>query len=531
MKFEDARLLIVVEQADYREYLADAWSIQLTDKPTDGLSPADLHILRAAADWRSQAQEVAIFSAYSAESYSSITPLGIRLMGSGIVAGSDQSNGQSSQKSMIRLVADFCPTHIVICTPARAILRWANRNRIPSVVLFSDWQEPLGWRARWQHTKLIKQLNHHSVSWVGSHGVAACKVLAASGISASKLIPWEWPQPRPPKQYSPKQLSYDQDTLKLIYAGSIHEAAGVSDLLLAISLMHEQGSSVRLRLVYEPADKKKQTPDAPRPKAMPSETSENALVRKGSWKDDMFSRLLAGESLQFRAVEDDLFGEPIGRSTRELARLLPQGYLNKDYKDYVSVAEPTFTHELDSDLLTLQAQVHQLNLSECVTYVAVPSAEQLLDDIRAADLVIIPGYSHDRPLLAPPLQLPIQSIYLAMAARTPIVAADHPCLREHLLHGVNAMIFPAGNARSMVHRIERVMSQPQLYAQISEALETDLHMLKVPAQWAELVNYWLKSAANMPADEDSYQRLCNWAFSSGRYHDASPSNFLPNFVR
>ncbi len=527
MKLEDARLLIVVEHADYREYLADIWSIPTTDElseelPED-LSAADLHILRAAAHWRSQVQEVAIFSTHSAESYSTITPSGIRLMGSGIT-----HSGQSSQKSQVRLVADFCPTHIVTCTPERAILSWANRNHIPSVVLFSDWQEPLSWRARWQHARLIHQLNHSSVAWVGSHGIPACKILAASGISASKLIPWEWPQPKPPKRHPAKQLRYDQNTLELIYAGSIHEAAGVSDLLLALSHMHEQGNSVRLVLVYETADKKAQIQDGLRFEAMPSEPTEDALLRNGSSRDhplsdDMFSRLLAGESLRFSASEDDLLGESAKRSTRKLASLLPQGYRGGD----ASTTDLAIAAELDSDLLTLQARVHQLNLSKCVTFMAAPSEDQLLDHIRAADLVVIPGYNppdynRDWPSTAS-LGLPIQSIYLAMAARTPIIAADHPYFEAYLFHGVNAMIFPAGNARSLVHRIERVMSQPQLYAQISEALETPLHTLKAPAQWPELIDYWLHSGAHMPAGEDNHQRLCNWAFSSGRYHSISPS--------
>ena len=522
MKLEDERLLIVVEQADYREYLADVWSVQSIDELSGELSAADLHILRAAAYWRSQVQEVAVFSTHSAESYSTITPSGIRLMGSGII-----HSGHSSQKNQVRLVADFCPTHIVVCTPERAILSWANRNHISSVVLFSDWQEPLGWKAHWQHARLIYQLNRSSVAWVGSHGISACKILAASGISASKLIPWEWPQPKPPKQYPAKQLRYDYNTLELIYAGSIHEAAGVSDLLLALSHMHEQGNSVRLVLVYETADKKAQLQENQRFEAMPSEPTEDVLLRnghqRGQRRDDMFSRLLAGESLQFSASEDDLLGESAKRSTRKLANLMPRRYRRGN----ASSTDLALTAELDSDLLTLQAQVHQLNLSECVTFMAAPSEDQLLDHIRAADLVVIPGYnppdySRDWPSTAS-LELPVQSIHLAMAARTPIVAADHPYFEEYLFHGVNAMIFPAGNARSLVHRIERVMSQPQLYAQISEALGTPLRTLKVPAQWAELIDYWLNSGANMPAGEDNHQRLCNWAFSSGRYQSIAPS--------
>ena len=75
------------------------------------------------------------------------------------------------------------------------------------------------------------------------------------------------------------------------------------------------------------------------------------------------------------------------------------------------------------------------------------------------------------------------------------------------------MIFPAGNVYSLIHRIERIMSQPQLYAQISDALAIALRTVKVPACWDSLIDYWLSSEAN----KANHQQLCNWAFSSGRY--------------
>ena len=114
-----------------------------------------------------------------------------------------------------------------------------------------------------------------------------------------------------------------------------------------------------------------------------------------------------------------------------------------------------------------------------------------------------------------------------MATRTPVIASDHEHFKEHLFHGVNAMIFPEGNAKSMAHRIERVMAQPQLYAQLSEALDIPLHAIKVPARWADLIDRWLRSDETSPAGSDHQQQLRNWAFSSGRYQSITPMQKPP----
>jgi len=192
MNIENARLLIVVKDKDYRPHFAHS---------SQRLEAADWNILSLTAHWRSQMQDIAIFSTYSTTLYSLDTDSGIRLMGSGLSPDHDfLSNRQKD-----RLVADFCPTHIIFCTADLTVLTWANRNRISSVVLLNDWNEPLGWMKQRQHAKLIKQLNHPSVEWVGSHGIEACQILATSGISSSKLIPWEWSEIDPQAQYPPKQ--------------------------------------------------------------------------------------------------------------------------------------------------------------------------------------------------------------------------------------------------------------------------------------------------------------------------------------
>ncbi|MEL6468684.1 MAG: glycosyltransferase [Cyanobacteria bacterium J06623_4] len=408
---EDKRLLIVVENADYREALVDLFMPdRLVAELSSRVSPVDVHILAAAYQWSTQVQSVAIASCQSAEEYSEESYLNIRLMGSGL-------SGEGASKDMSRLVADYCPTHIVMCTPSLSVLRWAVRNRISTIVLLSEWQEPLGWRQRWQHKQLISLLNHPSVEWVGSHGVHACRILKTSGVDARKLIPWEWPQPQLMEQYPPKRIRGDQSAIHLAYAGPLEMSAGIDDLLRAMGELRRRGHQVSLQLMSE-------SPTVP---------------------------LIAAQNIS-----------------------------------------------------RLQMQTNQLGLENAVTFWQDLSLEQMLEKVHRADLTVIPR-------IAQSLSVIPFGLSLSMAARTPVVACDYPYFVEHLFHGINAMIFPAGNFHSMAHRIERVMGQPALYAQLSEASEIDFERLKVPARWAELIDRWLQGSAY------DRQRLRDFALSSGRY--------------
>ena len=107
-------------------------------------------------------------------------------------------------------------------------------------------------------------------------------------------------------------------------------------------------------------------------------------------------------------------------------------------------------------------------------------------------------------------ELPL-GLALAMAARTPIVACDHDDLAMHLYHGANAITFPMGSSESMAHRIERIMGQPSLYAQLSESSQITLDTIKVPARWAALIDLWMSDSAY------DRQHLRDYALSSGRY--------------
>ena len=436
MGLGNVRLLIVVENADYRAALSNIFMPEAMHEQLSGrLSPADIHIVTAAARWSPDVQAVAIFSCYSEATYSDRTYLKVGLMGSGIPLPDepaaetvDKSGGApapsaAASRKLVRLVAEFCPTHLVMCTRSMPILTWAIRRKIRSVALFSDWYEPLGWSEKRQHARLIRQLNHPCISLVGGNGVLTCKILAANGVDAAKLIPWEWSQPQLLRQYSPKTIRADKFSVKLVCVGSLDADAGIDDLLQGVLLLQQAGYTVDLQLIRNP--------------------------------------------------------------------------LNDTFP--VAVQETAW----------LKAQVNSLALSSSVTVHVSLLPEQMLELVRDADIAVFP---HPGPLLLPAQdsELPL-GVALAMAARTPIVACDHEVLAAHLYHGANAVTFPMRSPQSMVHRIERVMGQAALYAQLSEAAQITLDKIKVPACWGELIELWMTDSAY------EQQRLHDFALSSGRY--------------
>ena len=88
--------------------------------------------------------------------------------------------------------------------------------------------------------KLAHYLNRPIVEWVGNHGVNACLSLVDIGVSSDKIIPWDWPPLHRPSDYAPRKRS-SVKTATLLYVGSVTQAKGVEDLLIALARLRSQG--------------------------------------------------------------------------------------------------------------------------------------------------------------------------------------------------------------------------------------------------------------------------------------------------
>ncbi len=156
------------------------------------------------------------------------------------------------------------------------------------------------------------------------------------------------------------------------------------------------------------------------------------------------------------------------------------------------------------DLDAMRTLARALGIADRVAFAGlVPNAE-IIPRMRQADVVLVPSrheYSEAFPF----------TIYEALCARTPLVASDHPMFVARLTDGVNAVLFPAGDALGMAAAIERVLSDAVLYRALSAASLATWQRLQLPVKWPELIQRWV---FDTPANR---RWLFEHRLTSGRY--------------
>jgi glycosyltransferase involved in cell wall biosynthesis len=103
---------------------------------------------------------------------------------------------------------------------------------------------------------------------------------------------------------------------------------------------------------------------------------------------------------------------------------------------------------------------------------------------RAADVVAVPShaeYTEGFPL----------TMFEAIGSRTPIICSDHPMFVPVLRDCVHAAIFPAGDAGAFARTIARLLTDGDLYAQLSANAELSWAALKGPADWRTMLTKWI----------------------------------------
>ncbi|MEG4272261.1 MULTISPECIES: glycosyltransferase [unclassified Microcoleus] len=153
-------------------------------------------------------------------------------------------------------------------------------------------------------------------------------------------------------------------------------------------------------------------------------------------------------------------------------------------------------------------RVEELQIKDCVDFLGIVPTQSLEPLMRESDLVLVTS-RHEYPEGFP---LTIQH---ALRTRTPIVASDHPMFKTHLKHGINSMIFEAGNSLALAECIEKVISDSALYHNLSVASHSTWQELRLPVKWADLIDRWLDDS---PESKQWLfeQRLASGAYSASR---------------
>jgi glycosyltransferase involved in cell wall biosynthesis len=121
---------------------------------------------------------------------------------------------------------------------------------------------------------------------------------------------------------------------------------------------------------------------------------------------------------------------------------------------------------------------------ENVHFAGIIPNEDVPAAMRQGDVVVIPS-RHEYPE-----GLPL-TIYEALAARTPIIASDHPMFRGALVDERSALIFPAGEPGALASAIRRLSLDGELYARLSRNSEAAWQALQLPVSWGDLLEKWL----------------------------------------
>jgi glycosyltransferase involved in cell wall biosynthesis len=136
---------------------------------------------------------------------------------------------------------------------------------------------------------------------------------------------------------------------------------------------------------------------------------------------------------------------------------------------------------------SIAALARSLEIDDIVDFLGPIANEDVPRKMREADVVVIPS-RHEYPE-----GLPL-TIYEALAARTPIVASDHPMFREALVDGKSAVMFPAGDVAKLAEVVSRLLHDDRLYESLSLQSADAWARIQLQVTMGDLLEAWLSDA-------------------------------------
>ncbi|MBF2076170.1 MAG: glycosyltransferase family 4 protein [Synechococcales cyanobacterium C42_A2020_086] len=229
------RVIIVQHAGDYRE------AFQRFQAGQGETYYAQKYSVNKVADIGRSVEEIAVLCCLTSSPYNEKLANGVRAIGAGFA-------GAINYQTIIKQIQEYRPTHLILTTPVRPILRWAIRRKVSTLVPLADSFGSKTWKDKLRNLWLAQLLNHKQIHWVGNHGVTAAESLQSIGVNPEKIIPWDWPHAVTPADFPAKSLRQTNGTWNLLYVGGIVESKGVGDILDAVALLNARQFPVRLKL-------------------------------------------------------------------------------------------------------------------------------------------------------------------------------------------------------------------------------------------------------------------------------------------
>jgi glycosyltransferase involved in cell wall biosynthesis len=141
------------------------------------------------------------------------------------------------------------------------------------------------------------------------------------------------------------------------------------------------------------------------------------------------------------------------------------------------------------DVETWRTRALQLEVGDRVQFLGLIPNTTVRQRMIASDIIVVPS-RHDYPEGLP------NTIYEALASRTPLVISDHPAFANRLQSGEDCLVFRAADASSLADRITSLLTDNSLFARLSTRSAAALNTLFVGMNWTDLVSTFLTDPHN-----------------------------------
>ncbi len=229
------RLLMVQYAGDYRE------TVEHFAKGGGETYYAQKYSVDAVAEIAKTIEEAAVLCCLTQERYDEVLSNGVRAIGAGF-------NSRVRNKTLIELIKEQKPTHLIVRTPIQEVFEWAINNKVPTIAILADSFQSKGLKKKLQNYLLARQLNNQLIEWVFNHGINSSLSLQEIGVDSDKIIPWDWPSTITPNAFPAKKLRAETRNLNLVYVGLITESKGIGDVLEALQQLSSKSFSLKLKV-------------------------------------------------------------------------------------------------------------------------------------------------------------------------------------------------------------------------------------------------------------------------------------------
>jgi glycosyltransferase involved in cell wall biosynthesis len=149
----------------------------------------------------------------------------------------------------------------------------------------------------------------------------------------------------------------------------------------------------------------------------------------------------------------------------------------------------TFEFAGPGDVGVWRARAVEIGVGDQVKFLGLIPNKDVRQRMVERDIVVVPS-RHDFAEGLP------NTIYEALASRTPLIISDHPAFASRLKSGENCLIFRAGNPSSLADQIASLITDVGLFGRLSTHAARAHDSLYFGMGWTSLVSAFLNDPQN-----------------------------------